>query len=470
MKEPKEVKLYNTASREIEVLKPLQPGKVALYCCGPTVYNYPHIGNMRAYIFEDILARSIRRAGYELTHAMNITDVGHLVSDADQGEDKMAVAAKREGKKSEDIANYYTEVFFRHSALLGIVRPDIVCKATEHISEMIALVQQLEEKGFAYLSGGNVYFDVAKFERYGDLAQLDVEQLRAGARIEVDGNKRSPMDFALWFTKSKFDNQELQWDSPWGRGYPGWHIECSAMAMHYLGESIDIHCGGIDHIPVHHTNEIAQSEAATGQRFASIWMHGAFLVMSNSKMSKSRGNFLTIDSIVERGIDPLAYRLFCMSASYRRELAWSWEALENAASRLTRLKRAVVEIRSGFDGDIQGLEAEPDDPLLSKFDDACFDDLGIPKALALLHSLLDDESVDNDRKLALLLNFDEIFGLGIADWKAEEIPVEIKELADLRVQARARRDWGEADELRDKITAAGYSVEDSGDGYTLKSV
>ena len=324
MKDLPEIKLFNTMTRASEVLQPMSSEEVSLYCCGPTVYNYQHIGNLRTYIFEDLLVRTLRYAGYPVKHVMNITDVGHLVSDADEGEDKMLVAAKREGKSSMEIAEYYSKVFFEHCDWLNITPPTVICRATDHIEQMIAMIQEIEKRGYAYQSGGNVYFDVSKLDDYGKLAGLDLEGLRAGARIDVDKNKKSPLDFALWFTKSKFEKQELQWDSPWGRGYPGWHIECSAMSRCYLGESFDIHCGGIDHVPVHHTNEIAQNQGACGKDPAAVWMHGGFLVSDKEKMSKSKGEFLTLDLMKDKGHDPMAYRLFCLGAHYRRELTWSW--------------------------------------------------------------------------------------------------------------------------------------------------
>ena len=457
------VSLHNTLGRKLEEFAPLEPPKVSLYCCGPTVYNYQHIGNLRTYVFEDILARVLRKAGYQLKHVMNITDVGHLVSDADDGEDKMLLAAKREGKKSEELAEYYTSIFFDHCQKLHIIRPDVVCKATEHISQMISLIQRLQENGFAYQSAGNVYFDVARFERYGDLAKLDVSQLQAGARIDVDDNKRNPFDFALWFTQSKFENQELQWDSPWGRGYPGWHIECSAMAMHYLGETFDIHCGGIDHIPVHHTNEVAQSEAATGKPFAKFWLHGGFLVTGKDKMSKSAGEFLTLDKIIEKGIDPIAYRLFCLSASYRNELSWSWEALENSMSGLKKIKSTVLDLKAASQG-----QASLDSELREKFYSACYTDLNMPKALAVFHEVLSNKSLTAADKLALLEDFDEVLGLGIASWETSSIPEDVLKLASERDAARAEKNWALADELRDKLLAMGYTIEDSVSGTKVK--
>ncbi len=463
------ITLFNSHGRTIEPLKTLTPGEVKLYCCGPTVYNFQHIGNLRTYIFEDLLVRTLRYGGYKVTHVMNITDVGHLVSDADEGEDKMLVATRREGKSSEEIASYYTDIFFDHCSWLNIKRPDIVCKATEHIPQMIALIQRLEARGAAYVSGGNVYFNVEADKDYGKLAALDLDSLKAGARIEVDSNKKHPLDFALWFTKSKFENQELQWESPWGRGYPGWHIECSAMSMHYLGEQFDIHCGGIDHIPVHHTNEIAQSETATGCTFANLWMHGGFLVVNKDKMSKSTGEFLTLDRVKEKGFDPMSYRLLCLSGSYRNELSWSWQALEAAANTLKKLRSTVVSWREQVDAPATHLSPAAAE-LRARFRAEVFADLGMPKALAVLHEAMGTQSIPPAERLALLLDFDQVFGLGMADWApdSDEIPATVTALAEERVQARLNKNWKRSDELRDEILALGYVVEDSKAGQRLK--
>ena len=466
------LKLYNTLSRSIETFEPLDPTEVKVYCCGPTVYNYQHIGNLRTYIFEDLLIRTLRFAGYQVKHVMNVTDVGHLVSDADEGEDKMLLAAKREGKKSEELADYYTKVFFEHCSWLNIIRPDIVCKATEHVQQMIELIERIEENGLAYLSAGNVYFDVCKFQDYGKLAKLDLGNLQAGARIEVDQNKKSPLDFALWFTKSKFEDQELQWDSPWGRGYPGWHIECSAMAMKYLGEQFDIHCGGIDHIPVHHTNEIAQSEAASGKQFVNYWLHGGFLVTSEKgKMSKSAGEFLTLDVLKDRAFDPISYRLFCLSGTYRNELSWSWEALEGAANSLKKLKAAVFEWKKDSKEEQRTL-SEQALKFQNEFQNAIFHDLGFPKALAILHAVSNDNNLNSAEKLQLFQEFDQVLGLGVEDWREEEYetPTTVLQMAKERETARQNKNWAEADRLRDEILGSGFSVEDTPNGPKLKKL
>ena len=474
MEDYPQIKFFNTLSRSVENFIPLRPGEAGIYCCGPTVYNFQHIGNLRTYIFEDTLVRVLRYAGYKVTHVMNITDVGHLVSDADQGEDKMLLAARREGKTSHEIAEHYTDIFFKHCSWLNIERPTVICRATEHVPQMLGLIERLVKNGSAYESGGNVYFDVAKFPSYGALARLDLDSLKAGARIEVDEQKKNPLDFALWFTKSKFENQELQWNSPWGEGYPGWHIECSAMAMHYLGETLDIHCGGIDHIPVHHTNEIAQSEASTCKPFSRFWMHGAFLVLGKDKMSKSTGEFLTLDRVKERGFDPLSYRLFCFSANYRQELSWSWEALEAAANTLRRMKNTVL----GWREEWKEINLPPEDgawstraqELKRAFEQAVFDDLGMPNAIAVLHETMQEKTLASTERYRLLTVFDNVLGLGIENWQIEEveIPAQVASLVKEREDARKARDWKKADVLREQITALGFAVEDRAGGSKVK--
>ena len=311
------LRIYNTLGHKIEAFVPVDPKKVGFYGCGPTVYNYAHIGNLRAYVFQDTLSRLLRFLGYSVTHVMNITDIGHLSGDADDGEDKMVKTAKERGQSVLEIADFYTQAFFKDTERLNIRRPDVVCKATDHVSDMIELIERIEANGHTYSAGGNLYYDITTFPTYGELASIKLEDLKAGARIEVDENKRNPHDFVLWFTKSKFENQALVWDSPWGRGYPGWHIECSAMSMKYLGEQFDIHTGGIDHIRIHHTNEIAQSEGATGKQWVKYWLHNEFLVMNKGKMSKSTGDFITLDKVIEAGYAPLDYRF----DGYRKKCA-----------------------------------------------------------------------------------------------------------------------------------------------------
>ncbi len=460
------LRFFNTLSREEESFTPLTPGKVRMYCCGPTVYHYAHIGNMRAYLFEDVLVRTLRHAGYEVEHVMNITDVGHLVGDADEGEDKMLVAMRREKKTSHEIADFYTEAFFKACRDLNIVRPNVVCKATDHIAEMIELIKRIEKNGFTYVAGGNVYFDISKMADYGKLAKLDLEQLKAGARIEVDPNKRNPGDFVLWFTKSKFEGQELVWDSPWGRGYPGWHIECSAMSIKYLGEEFDIHCGGVDHVPVHHTNEIAQAEAATNKKpWVRYWMHNEWMLFNSAKMSKSAGGFITIQDLIGKGFPAASFRFFCLGSHYRSQLSFNWDAIEGATQALSRLKTAVLKLRS---------ESAPGAAAPAKyaaaFDDAVAADLNTPRVLALVWEALADKSLDAGAKLAALFRMDSVLGLGMDAWTEEklDIPAPVLALLEKRKQARANKSWAESDALRDEIKSLGYLVEDKGGEMIVK--
>lgn len=465
-----QIKLFNTLTRSIEPFTPRVQGNIGIYCCGPTVYNFQHIGNLKTYIFEDVLVRTLRRAGYQVKHVMNITDVGHLVSDADDGEDKMLVAMRREKKKSHEIAQYYTDIFFDDCQKLNIKRPDIVCKATDHIQEMIELSKKIEANGYAYFSNGNLYFDVARFPEYGKLALLKLDTLQAGARIEVDEHKRSPQDFVLWFTKSKFENQELQWDSPWGKGYPGWHIECSAMAVKYLGEQFDIHCGGIDHIPVHHTNEIAQTEAATGKKpWVSVWMHSDFMVINKQKMSKSSGGFITLKDLIGDGVTPEAYRYFCLTASYRSQLNFSMDALSSAGDAVKKLRSVVIRLKSEAGPEIKGAAIEH--PRLKDFNDALFNDLNTPQALAEVWNVVNSKEIDAVQKLSLLYSMDDILGLGINTWHEEgvEIPPDIANLLKQREDARKAKNWAESDRIRDQILSLGFIIEDSKEGINVRA-
>ncbi len=471
MREIPKIKLFNTLSRTVEELKPIQSGNVKIYCCGPTVYKYVHLGNHKTYLFEDLLVRTLRYSGLKVTHVMNITDVGHLVSDADDGEDKMALAARTEKKKSFEIAEYYTKAFFDDCTKLNIITPSVVCKATDHIAEMITLIQRIEENGYTYIAGGNVCFDVSKSKEYGRLAQLDLEKLEAGARIDVDKSKRNPQDFVLWFTKSKFENQELQWDSPWGKGYPGWHIECSAMAMKYLGDEFDIHCGGIDLCPVHHCNEIAQSEAATGRQWVRHWMHGEFLLAHGDKMSKSKGAFLVLNDLPAQGIDPIAYRLLCLGAHYRSQLNFTWEGIQNAANSLKSLKNTVLALKREQQGSptLSSVSKAGEEYIL-KFNEAIFNDLNAPQALATTWSMLSDKAITSAERLTLISKFDAVLGLGIDGWQEEsvEVPAEVQELAQKRELARKAKDWKAADEYRTKIAELGFILEDSAQGIKFR--
>lgn len=473
------IKLFNTLGRSAQVFEPIHPGKIGFYGCGPTVYNYAHIGNLRTYVFEDLLVRSLRRFGYDVTHVMNITDVGHLSGDDDTGEDKMVRSAKERGESVLQIAQFYTDAFFRDTARLGIARPTVVCKATEHVADMIALIQRIEANGCTYMSGGNLYFDVTKFPKYGELANLRMDDLKAGARIEVDENKKNPHDFVLWFTKSKFENQALVWDSPWGVGYPGWHIECSAMSMKYLGESFDIHAGGIDHVPVHHTNEIAQSESATGKKWVNYWMHAEFLILDKGKMSKSKGGFITLQSLVDAGFDPLDYRYFCLGGHYRSQLTFSWEAMEQAKASRKALADRILDLRDKAGG--QALPAvaslgQAAAERLARFDDALADDLAAPRALAELWQLVRDPQAPAADALAAALEMDGVLGLGLADARREEASVDAETVARIealiasRIAAKKARNWAEADAIRGQLKEMGIALEDGPSGTAWKKL
>ena len=459
------MKIYNTATRQIEDIVPLEEGKVKLYTCGPTVYHYSHIGNMRTYVFEDVLRRTLKGLGYDVNHVMNITDVGHLQSDADTGEDKMSLAVAREKKSPWDIARYYEDAFFRHAQMLGIERPDIVCRATDHIPEMIAMVETLIRKGFAYESGGNVYFDVARFPRYPEFARLNMTGQQATDRVDFDSLKRSQADFALWFSQSKFPNQVMKWDSPWGEGFPGWHIECSAMAMKYLGERIDIHCGGIDHIPVHHTNEIAQSECCVDHEHAWVnyWMHGAFLTVDKEKMSKSKGDVLTVDKLAEDGFNPLSYRYLLLTTHYRGELRFNYDVLKAAEGAYKTLFEKAQEWRAETP-DENGLSSKAQE-YRKAFWDAMRNDLHSPQALSVAWNVARADDIGNRDKLTLFRQFDSVFALGLFAGQAHALSAKEQELLDQREVSRLRKDWKESDRLRDVLLKDhGVQIRDTKDG------
>ena len=462
------VKLYNTLGRELQDFQPINDSEVGLYCCGPTVYNYAHIGNLRTYVFEDLLRRTLEYAGYSVNHVMNITDVGHLTGDQDDGEDKMEKSARETGRTPVEIAEFYTDAFFKDIDRLNIVRPKTACAATKHIGNMIALIKNLEGKGFTYVEGGNVYFDTAKFERYGEMALLDRQKLRAGARIAVDSNKKNPADFVLWFTNSKFENHIMEWDSPWGKGYPGWHIECSAMSMKYLGESFDIHCGGIDHIPIHHTNEIAQSEAATGKKWVNYWIHGEFLLMDKQKMAKSAGNFLTLESLIEQGYEALDYRYFCLGGHYRSQLVFNFDSLDGARNARANLNERVAALKAET-APAESISGKAAD-IINRFNDGILNDLNAPKALAEVWQLLKDKDIESSEKLAAILEMDKVLGLKLAEIEAPSGELQDDEMAVIkeREQARAAKDWGKADELRDKLLEMGIEIKDTADGTQWK--
>jgi cysteinyl-tRNA synthetase len=439
----------------LEPFVPVQEGKVGLYTCGPTVYNYAHIGNLRTYILEDLIRRTFEAHGYDVRHVMNVTDVGHLESDADAGEDKLELAARRERHSPWEIARFYEAAFFEDCRKLGLEPPHVVCRATEHIPDMIDFIHRIEERGFSYIADGNVYFSIDRFPGYGKLALLDLDSLRAGSRIEVDSRKENPLDFVLWFSNSKFRNQIMQWDSPWGRGFPGWHIECSAMATKYLGEYIDIHTGGIDHIPVHHTNEIAQSEACLGHQWVKYWMHCDFLLLKEAKMAKSSGQFLRLAVLEERGFEAPHYRYFCLGAHYRSPLTFSWEALDAARVAFESLKNRIVSWKiqanapqkGGAAGDARAAE------YASRFMGHLADDINVPAALGVLWEMAKDSTLLPAAKLKLALDFDRVLGLGFAAFERPAADEALQEQIQLRNDARRKKDWKTSDAIRDRLLA-----------------
>ncbi len=470
MTAPATIRLHNTATGELEELRPVEPGVVRFYTCGPTVYNYAHIGNLRTYVSEDIIRRTLESAGYVVRHVMNVTDVGHLESDADEGDDKMAVAAQRERKSPWDIARFYEDVFFADCAKLGTLRPTVICRATEHVEHMQRLIRTLEERGVTYTAGGNVYFDVRAFPGYGAMANIDLDA-KTHARVEADADKRDPHDFVLWFSRSKFPNQIMQWDSPWGRGFPGWHIECSAMAIEHLGERADIHMGGIDHIPVHHTNEIAQSEAALGHPWVSIWMHCNFLVVKtgegddSERMAKS-GSFLRLAVVEERGYDPLHYRYYCLGAHYRSELKFSWDSLDQARRSFEILKNLVVgwKIETARLGKSAAVSEPALAPYRARFRDALFDDINVTKALAVTWDMARDTALRPPDKLALIREMDQVLGLGVDAFRRPDIADELRAKIRDREAARAAKQWTVADAIRDELATRGIQLMDTADG------
>lgn len=451
--------LFDTFTRSLRKFEPLHPPEVGLYTCGPTVYDYAHIGNLRTYIFEDILRRVLEFNGYTVKHVMNITDVGHLVSDADTGEDKMEKGSRRTGQTAWEIAEFYTQAFKDDLRHLNMKEPMIWCRATDHIPEQIALIQCIEAKGYTYRTSDGIYFDTSKLPDYGYLARLDIEGLQAGARVGL-GEKRNVTDFSLWKFSPANEQRQMEWDSPWGKGFPGWHIECSAMSAKYLGQFFDIHCGGEDHIMVHHPNEIAQTQACHGTRLANFWMHGYFLQLDEARMAKSAGTFLRVQTLIDRGVDPLAYRFFCLGAHYRSKLNFTWESLQGAATALDRLRTAAHE---------WGAPGTPDETYVGKFLEQVNDDLNMPRALALTWEVVKSD-LPNATKKATLLHFDNVFGLKLAEWKPVEtvVPETILALVEQRQQARKEKRWKDADSLREQVHAAGYEIEDTPQGPRVR--
>lgn len=452
------LKIYNTLTRKKETFKPLKNKTVGIYTCGPTVYWYQHIGNLRSYIFADVLKRVLSYDGYKVKQVINITDAGHLTSDADEGEDKVEKAAKKEGKTAKEITDYYWKIFRDDFKKLNIKEPNVWPKATEHIEEQINLIKTLEKKGYTYKTKDGIYFDTSKSKNYGKLARLEKKGLRAGKRIEMK-EKKNLTDFALWKFSEKPGLRQQEWPSPWGLGFPGWHIECSAMSMKYLGEHFDIHTGGEDHISVHHTNEIAQSEAATNKKLANYWLHGAFLTFKGEKVSKSKGGLYTMADLETKGFSPLAYRYLCLTAHYRAPLDFSLESLENSQHSINRLKNIIVKIKD---------DGKRNKKYLQKFEKAINNDLDTPKALAVLWNLVRDTEAAGKRKT--IEEMDKIFGLDLLNEEAVKTPKEIKVLAEEREKARQQKDWQKADQLRQRIKELGYKVEDTAEGPIIKKI
>lgn len=444
--------LYDTWTRTLRPFKPLVEGQVGLYCCGPTVYDHAHIGNLRTFIFEDVLRRALQQNGYAVTHVVNITDVGHLTSDADDGEDKMEKGSRRQGESAWVIAQRYTEAFQQDWRRLNLLEPSVWCRATEHIAEQVEMVAALELKGFTYRTSDGLYFNTGRQDNYGYLARLDINGLRAGLRVAT-GEKRLPTDFALWKFSPASSTRQMEWDSPWGVGFPGWHIECSAMSAKYLGPHFDIHCGGEDHISVHHSNEIAQGQACHGVRPANFWMHGAFLMAAQGKMSKSDGTFLRLESLAERGVDPLAFRYLCLTAHYRSTLRFSDDALTAAATALGRLRHTFAS------GAVAG---RVDAAFHRRFMDQVNADLNLPKALAVVWEMVKSDLSSAD-KCATLGAMDQMLGLDLARPQAAEprVPDDIAELLEQQRRARKEKNWQQADALRDRLRALGFNVRDN---------
>ena len=457
------LQLYDSYRRRLCQFEPLQGDQVRMYACGPTVYDYAHIGNLRTYIFEDILRRTLEFCGYRVKHVINITDVGHLTSDADTGEDKVEQGARRSGQSAWDIADKYTRAFQDDFQQLNLLAPAIWCRATQHIAEQIKDIEEIERRGFTYVTSDGVYFDTSKLESYGHLARLDRDGLEAGARVDI-GEKKHATDFALWKFSREDRARQMEWDSPWGRGFPGWHIECSAMAVKYLGQKFDIHCGGKDHIPVHHCNEIAQAEVCYGSTLANFWLHGYFLETGgeteSSKMSKSAGEFLRLQRLIELGYDPLSYRYLCLTAHYRSDLKFTWESLDGAVTALERLRTLAHT---------WGEPGRADAATVTAFSEEIYRDLNTARALAIVWGMAKSDLAPGVKK-ATLLHFDQVLGLRLGQWQPTvvTIPDEVRVLVQRRAEARTNQDWDEADRLRDAIHAHGFEIDDSDGGSEVR--
>jgi len=471
------MKLYNTLSRTIEDFKPIDENLVKIYTCGPTVYNYAHLGNLRMYIHEDILEKALRYVGYTVKRVMNITDVGHLESDADDGEDKMLKGAKRENKTVWEIAQHYTDAFFADIEKLNIKKADIIARATDYIDDYIEFIKGLEQKGYTYIANGNVYFDITKVENYTKLSGMDLEQLRTASRedVSVDVHKKNPQDFVLWFTKSKFENQAMKWDSPWGVGYPGWHIECSVISLKNLGEQMDIHCGGVDHIPVHHTNEIAQTESYTGKPWVKYWWHGEFLIDQDGKMSKSSGEFLTLSLVEKKGFNPLSYRYFVLNSHYRKQLAFSFDSLASAENAYIKLKNRVRNIKENVVELQEGTELSSAAKNYREEFKACLeDDLNTANAITVLFNVLKADDIQNAEKIKLVEDFEQVLSLGLM--KDDEIEIHddlaeyVEEMIKKRQDAKKNKDYQLADAIRAELLDKGIALEDTRQGVNWKRI
>lgn len=480
------LRLYNYLKRKKELFRPLKKGRVGLYTCGPTVYNYQHIGNYRTYIFEDILRRTLEYSGYHVRHIMNVTDVGHLTDDADTGEDKLEIGARRERKTVWDIAKFYANDFFKNLEKLNVERPRVIAPATKYIQKQISLIQRLFRKGYAYETSSAVYFSVSKFKSYGRYSRQPLEYLLTGARgeIVIDKEKRHPADFALWFKRvGKFKDHVMRWNSPWGAGFPGWHIECSAISSHNLGQPFDIHTGGVDHIFPHHTNEIAQSEAAYGKPLARYWLEGEHLLADGKKMAKSLGNFYTLRDLEVKNFDPMDFRYLVISAGYRTQLNFTWKSLEGARERLRAITGTLERLRRGPFVSVSeyGKEAAAKIKKVKiSFREAISDDLNMPKALAVLGELLRYANTALDERklsrqaakdiLAATYGLDRVLGLNLKKQSNAAIPLSVRKLTELRETARKREVWQEADKLRERIKVAGWEVEDTSAGPILRKI
>ncbi len=460
------MKIYNTLTRQVEEFIPWEENKVKMYTCGPTVYSYAHIGNLRTYIMEDILEKTLRFLGYDVTRVMNITDVGHLTSDSDTGDDKMVNSAKKEHKTVLDIAKFYTDAFFKDTDKLNIKRPDIVSPATENIDEYIKIITKLLKTGYAYERGGNVYFDTSKLDDYYKLTNHVKEELISGVRdtVEEDTNKKNKTDFVLWFTKSKFEDQELKWDSPFGKGYPGWHIECTGISLKYLGEYLDIHCGGVDNIFPHHTNEIAQSEAYIGHDWCKYWVHGEHLNDARGKMSKSKGSVLTVSTLEENNINPICYRFFVLQSHYRKQLTFSYEALNGAENAYKKLKTKILSFQE--DGSVNEKTKET---YVTKFKECLCDDLNTANALTVLYDVLKSE-INNSTKIAIIKEMDKVLSLDLFKQEQKEINQEyIEEMIKKRNEAKKSKNYEEADNIRNALLKEGIILKDTREGTTYEA-